>query len=323
MSTLCGRMSICVVVTLGLSVPVNGLQRGDDRAAFSTAVDLVALTVTLTDLRQQLISGLAATDFAVFEDGVLQDVSFFAAGRIPLDLAVLLDTSSSMSEILKTAQAAAIGFVETAQPGDRVSVIQFNSSAKIVHPLDGDLARASDAIRRTGAQGSTALYNGLYMAMTEMVRSRRHSLDVRRQAIVVLSDGQDTASLVHYDDVMALAKESGIALYTIMLISPFEAHRLRSMSGKDISQPQYIMRSFAQDTGGLAFLTHDVRELVGIYGKIANELAQQYTLGYVSKNSRRDGAFRRIVVRVIDQPGVFARTRNGYQAPKPRSTAWP
>jgi VWFA-related protein len=308
-------MSACGWVLLCLAVPAHGLQ---DKAAFQGAVDLVALNVTLTDQRHEILGGLGADDFAVFEDGVPQELSFFAAGRIPLDLAILLDTSSSMSEVLATAQAAAIGFVETAIEGDRVSVIEFNNGANIVHPLDGDLTLAAGVIRRTKAHGSTALYNGLYMAMTEMVRSRRTTKEVRRQAIVVLSDGHDTASLVQYEDVMALARESGIILYTITLLSNFEARQLLYTKNKAYSQPQFIMRSFAQDTGGLAFMTHDARELDGIYGKIANELAQQYTLGYVSKNSKRDGAFRRIDVRVLNRPGVLARTRSGYQAPKSR-----
>ena len=312
-------LSVCSGVIVCLAASVYCLQEGEGGPSFRTTIDLVSLIVTLTDQRHQFVGGLAATDFAIFEDGVQQELSFFAAGRVPLDFAILLDTSSSMAAILPTAQAAAIGFIDTAVAGDRVSVMEINDGASIVHPLDGDLALAASLVRRTTARGSTALYNGLYLAMTEMVRSRRHTRDARRQAIVVLSDGQDTTSIVQLDDVMALAKESGIVIYTITLVSPFDARQLMSAKSKALSQAQFIMRSFAQDTGGLAFVTTDARELNGIYGKIATELAQQYTLGYVSKNARRDGAFRRIVVRVVDHPGVLARTRSGYQAPKPRS----
>jgi Ca-activated chloride channel family protein len=303
---------------IALTAPPLLAQTEEAGTAFRSTVDLVALNVTLTDQNHRFVTGLTADDFAVFEDGVLQDVSFFSSGRAPLDLSILLDTSSSMVDILTTAQAAAIGFVMTAEPGDRVSVTEFSNRANIVHPLGDDLAAAAAAIRRTTPHGATALYNGLYMAMTEMVRSRRNTPGMRRQAIVVLSDGQDTASLVHYDDVVALAKESGIVLYTITLVSPLEARRSLITKGKAFSQPQFIMRSFAQDTGGLAFVTHDARELEGIYSRIANELTQQYTLGYVSKNARRDGNFRRITVRVVNRPGVLARTRSGYQAPRPR-----
>jgi len=284
---------------------------------FRGTVDLVSLNVTLTNGHNQPVGGLTAGDFAIFEDGVQQDVSFFSSARLPMDVAILLDTSSSMSPVLSVAQDAAIGLVESAQQADRVSVTEFNDRANILHSLSSDMDGAIRAIRATSPRGSTALYNGLYMAMTEMVRSRRHTQDIRKQAVVVLSDGQDTSSLVQYEDVMELANQSGIVLYTILLLSPFDARQLNDLKTSKFSQSLFVMRSFAEATGGVTFLTSNVRDLQGIYSKIATELAQQYTLGYMSTNARRDGQFRRIVVRVIGHPDVRTRTRSGYQAPKP------
>jgi Ca-activated chloride channel homolog len=259
---------------------------------------------------------LTARDFAIFEDGVQQDLSFFSSTRLPMDVAVLLDTSSSMAPILTVAQDAAIAFVQTAQHSDRVSVTEFNDRANIIQPLGADLSGAARAIRATWPRGSTALYNGLYMAMTEMARTRRGSQEIRKQAVVVLSDGQDTSSLVQYDDVLQLANESGIVLYTILLLDQVDARQLNDYRTSKFSQALFVMRSFAEATGGLTFLTSNASDLQGIYGTIATELAQQYTLGYISKNANRDGRFRRIAVRVINHPGVRTRTRSGYQAPK-------
>ena len=290
---------------------------------FRGAVDLVSLNVTLTNGHNQPVGGLTAGDFTIFEDGVQQDLSFFSSARLPMDVAILLDTSSSMSPVLSVAQDAAIGLVESAQHADRVSVTEFNDRANILHSLSSDMDGAIRAIRGTSPRGSTALYNGLYMAMTEMVRSRRHTQDVRKQAVVVLSDGQDTSSLVQYEDVMELANQSGIVLYTILLLSPFDARQLNDLKTSKFSQALFVMRSFAEATGGVTFLTSNVRDLQGIYSKIATELAQQYTLGYMSSNARRDGQFRRIVVRVIGHPDVRTRTRSGYQAPKPQVSIRP
>jgi VWFA-related protein len=310
---------VCFVIVWQAGGPILHAQEGAKQTAglvFRGAVDLVSLNVTLTDQHDQLVRGLTASDFAVYEDGVQQDVSFFSSTRLPMDVAVLLDTSSSMASILSVAQDAAIAFVETAQRNDRVSVTEFNDRANILQPLGGDVGGAARAIRATWARGSTALYNGLYMAMTEMVRSRRGSQDIRKQAVVVLSDGQDTSSLVQYDDVLQLANESGIVLYTILLLNPLDARQLTEYKSSKFSQAIFVMRSFAEATGGLPFMTSNARDLQGIYGKIATELAQQYTLGYISNNANRDGRFRRIVVRVIDHPDVRTRTRSGYQAPK-------
>ena len=119
---------------------------------------------------------------------------------------------------------------------------------------------------------------------------------------------------------MDLANESGIVLYTIVLLSPLDARQLNDLKTSKFSQALFVMRSFAEATGGVTFMTSNVRELHGIYTKIATELAQQYTLGYISTNGRRDGTFRRVVVRVVDHPEVRARTRSGYQAPKPSAS---
>ena len=312
---------VCCVATAAYhhAAPALQAQAGgtrDSAPVFRGAVDLVSLNVTLTNQHEQPVGGLTASDFAIFEDGVQQDLSFFSSTRLPMDVAILLDTSSSMAPILSIAQDAAVGFVESAQRADRVSVTEFNDRANILQPLGADVSGATRAIRRTSARGSTALYNGLYMAMTEMIRSRRGDQDVRKQAVVVLSDGQDTSSLVQYEDVMDLANQSGIVLYTILLVTPFDARQLSDLKTSKFSQSLFVMRSFAEATGGQTFLTSNARELEGIYNKIATELAQQYTLGYISTNARRDGKFRRVAVRVIGHPDVRTRTRTGYQAPK-------
>jgi Ca-activated chloride channel family protein len=287
------------------------------RTTFRSGVDLVALNVVVTDAAEKFVSDLTPTNFAVYEDGVQQDVSFFGASDVPLDLAILLDTSASMTDKLQIAQEAAIGFVSTLRPHDRVIIVDIKDATKILFPLGEDLAAAKDAIRTTMARGGTALYNGTYLTLKELAKQRRTNADVRRQAVVVLSDGADTASLVSYDDVMELAKQSGIAIYTITLRSKFEMLRTSRDGHRYFSQSEFAMKELAQETGARAFFSSDVAELAGIYESIAEELASQYALGYASKNPRRDGAYRRVVVRVTDRPGVRTRTRAGYLASRP------
>jgi len=279
---------------------------------FKAGVDLVGLSVVVTDRQSKFVSGLTAHDFAVFEDGVQQDVSFFAAEHVPLDLALLLDTSASMLDKMQTMQQAAIGFAGTLKPGDRITVLEIKDSVKVAHPLDEDFESANQAIRRTTAKGGTSLYNGLYLALKEMAKNRRTSGDVRRQAIAMLTDGDDTTSLVTYDDVMELAKKSGIAIYTITLKSEF-AIRQASLTGRRyFSQSEFSMKALAQETGARSFFPMRIEELAGVYSMIADELANQYAIGYTPKNPRRDGAFRRVIVRVTERPEVRTRTRSGY-----------
>jgi Ca-activated chloride channel family protein len=286
---------------------------------FRTGVDLVALNVVVTDTKQKFVTGLDAADFNVYEDGVMQDVSFFAATKVPLDLALLVDTSASMQDKMQTMQEAARGFLSTLGEGDRAAIVDIKDNVKMAYPLGPDFGAADKAIQATVARGGTALYNGLYMTIKEMAK-HRNSGEVRRQAIAVFSDGEDTASLVAYEDVMDLAKQSGIAIYTITLKSQFAVKQASVTGRRYFSQSEFAMRSLAQETGARSFFPVHITELAGVYGSIAEELANQYAIGYSSKNPRRDGAFRRVIVRVVERPDARTRTRSGYQASRLTAT---
>jgi Ca-activated chloride channel family protein len=272
-----------------------------------TGVELVSLNVTVSD-GARFVGGLKQDDFEVFEDGTEQAVSFFSNIQQPSALAILLDTSNSMEEKLATAQEAAVGFAKRMRSDDTIEVIDFNSQVRIVQPFTSDEAALERAIRGTTVNGSTSLYNAIYISLKELKRERaRTAEEIRRQAIVVLSDGDDTSSLVEYDEVLDLAKRSETAIYAIGL--------RQSESGKSrFKEAEFVLRQLSQETGGRAFFPNSVAELPKIYQTISDELSSQYSLAYTSKNPLKNGAWRRIVVRV-KQTGLTARTRQGYYGP--------
>lgn len=156
------------------------------------------------------------------------------------------------------------------------------------------------------------MYNAIYIALKEMKKIKAASSDdIRRQAIVVLSDGEDTSSLLPFEEVLDLAKRSETAIYTIGIRSR-EPSALRGFK-----EAEFVLRQLAQETGGRSFFAANVSELPSIYSLISDELSSQYTLGYSSKNARRDGAWRRVVVRT-DRPNATARTKQGYYGPTPQ-----
>lgn len=312
------RKGVGLIVVCGLLVAGVHAQ---DAPVFRSSIDLVPLSVVVTDGQQRFVKGLLAEDFSVFEDGIQQDVSFFASNVVPIDLAILLDTSASMTDKMGTVQEAAIGFASRISAGDRLTVVDIKDSVKTLYPLGEDLDSALAAIRATTARGGTALYNGLYTTMKEIVKHRRTNGEVRREAIVVLSDGDDTASLVSADDVLEVAKQAGIAIYPIVLKSAASVKQAHDSARRVFSQSEFAMRSLAKETGARVLVATDVSELAAAYGLISEELASQYALGYTPKNVRTDGKFRRLVVRV-SQPGAQTRTRSGYVSPSAqRSTA--
>jgi len=291
------------------------------KTTFRGSVDIVALNVVVTDSDQKYVAGLNPADFSVFEDGVQQDVSFFGASEIPLDLAILLDTSASMTGKMQLVQQAAVGFLSTLRSSDRAIVVDIKDATRILFPLGADLRAAKDAILSTAPRGGTALYNGTYLTLKEMVKERRSNAEIRRQAIVVLSDGDDTASLVSYDDLMELAKQSGIAIYTITLRSKYLVTQAAQRGHTYFSQSEFGMKALAQETGARSYFPTEISELAGVYASIAQELATQYAIGYASKNPKLDGAYRRVIVRITDKPGVKTRTRAGYTAARAQRIA--
>jgi Ca-activated chloride channel family protein len=298
-------------VIILLTTAVATAQSGS--TVFRTGVEIVALNVSVTDASGAPVQGLSEGDFAVLEDDVPQDVSFFAAVPAPIDLALLLDTSASMADKIASVQEAALGFTESMRPEDRVTVVDIKDTLRVLHPLNSDGAGARQAIARLTASGNTALYNGLYLTLRQLTTHRSVNGEVRRQAIVVLSDGDDTSSLVAFDDVMELVKRSGVAVYTITLRSPLEEQRLLVRSRASSAAAEYSMRVLAQETGARAFFPAAITELAGVYSTIADELARQYSIGYSPTNARLDGTYRRITVHV-ERPGVRTRTRAGYMA---------
>jgi len=211
-----------------------------------------------------------------------------------------------------TAQEAAIGFAKRLRPQDLGELVDFDTRVEVAQEFTSDIARLEGAIRRTSAGGSTALYNALYIALKELKKIQaKTEEEIRRQAIVVFTDGEDTSSLVTFDEVLDLAKRSETAIYSIGLRSRDEEQ------GKGFKEADFVLRELAQQTGGRAFFPARVEDLSGVYTQIADELSSQYLLGYISKNTRRDGTWRRVVVR-ITRPGVVTRTKQGYFAPTAR-----
>ena len=219
-------------------------------AVFRTGANLVPLNVTVTDTTRQFVKGLTLGDFAVFEDGVAQSVQFFEASDTPLDLILLIDTSSSMSDKMDVVHEAASGFLKTMKANDRGAIVAFADTVDIIQPLTGDRAALEEGIRRTRARGATSLHNALYIALKQFGRAAQREGDLRRQAIAVLSDGEDTSSLVSFEDVLELARKSGVSIYPIVLQSKYAASRLASQGQRRFySESEYSMRTLAQETG--------------------------------------------------------------------------
>ena len=305
----CTGLFALVIAAYG-AAPDDGPTAQDRQSRFRSAVDVVSLNVTVTDGSLRYVTDLGQRDFEIFEDGRKQKLTFFQKTGLPLALVLLLDTSNSMQENLPVAQDAAVGFARELGPADLASVIGFSTTVHVLQDFTNDRTAIERAIRHTQADGSTALYNAVYIALRELSKTPRgpRGAEPRRQAIVLLSDGDDTSSLVCLDEVLDLAARDDTTIYAIGL-------GVRSSpAARNHSDAQFALRRLAERTGGRTFFPQMASDLAGVYGEIKAELSSQYSLAYESNNTRRDGQFRHVAVRV-ERTGAVARTRPGYYAP--------
>ena len=279
--------------------------------AFGVALDVVALNVSVTDDRNRFVANLSESDFAVFEDGVPQRPFLFEREDVPISLVLMIDASGSMTEQLGAARQAALRLVRTLGRRDSAQVVGFDARTRLLQDFTTDKTLIEEAIQGVRTGGETALRNAVYDVLGRAAR-RREGAEPRRWAVVLLSDGADTRSLVREDDVLEAARESDLTIHTIGFWPrrPLGGERLA------LGRAAHFLAELAYATGGEAFLPRSPSELEGLYDRIADALRTQYVLGYSPANARCESGWRRIQVRVPGRPGLAARHRPGYYAPR-------
>ena len=297
-----GFAFILAVLFSGLDIRAQG-----PGVRFRAGVDVVLLNVTVTDGARRYVTDLDLSDFTVLEEGRPQSITFFRKADVRMALALLIDSSASMDEALPIAQEAAASFVRQLGSGDVASVIDFDSRVQVLAPFTNDKAALDSAVHNTVAGGSTTMYNALYIALRELgkIRLDDEQEGLRRRAIVLLSDGEDTSSLVSFDEVLDVALRSDSVIYTIGL-------GVAASTVRRAGDPSFVLTRLAQQTGGRAFFPSLAKDLTGVYADIRDELSSQYLLAYVSSNERT-GRWRNVNVRV-NRPGLTVRTKQGYFA---------
>ncbi len=299
--------ALCAPAAL-LLLPVTVVAEARPLPTFSSGVEMVNLNVAVVGSEGRFVTGLGERDFAIYEDGVRQKLTLFAQDRLPLSLAIVLDTSASMEGRLPLARAAAARLVEALGPADEAEVVQFADRVEVQHGFTTEREALLDAIGRTRAGGSTALYNAVYVTARELESRGRGSVP-RRRAMVVLSDGQDTASRLGDDQVIDTLRRASVHVYVVSLC--------RRLPGEAADEPRdraiHFLTTLARDTGGQVWFPAALPELDGIYGRIAEELQSQYTLGYTPSGAHREGVFRKISILTPGRP-LEIRHRLGYVA---------
>ncbi len=285
-----------------LSLPKVPAQ--EPQTIIRSEVALVNVVFTVTDRRGKFIPGLSADDFQVFENNKPQTIEYFSdlnkGSEIPLTIALLIDTSGSVKNKLAYEQSAAAEFFkQVLRPNkDLALIIQFDSDVVLVQDFTQDQDRLLDALDTLLAGNSTSLYDAVYLAAEEKLRA-----EIGRKVILVITDGEDTASSVRKEEAIEAAQRNDVIVYGIGVRGDF---------GADFG----VLKKIIKETGGTFFSPKaKLSEIQDAFRSIGEELQNQYSLAYVSTNKEKDGSFRTIKVR-CKLSGVQIRTRKGYYAPK-------
>ena len=291
-------------------------QEVDEGDVIRVDTELVTLTATVTDNRGRYVPNLKQSDFTVYEDGTKQELAYFSTGdRVPVSLGIVFDTSGSMVDKIHGVQDAVEHFVKSVSAGDEIFLIRFSEDAELVQDFTDDRRRILRAVERLEPQGSTALYDAVVLGLQRITQGKH-----RKRALLLLTDGNDTSSSARFDAVIALARKSEVIIYALGI-----GHGERGSFGHDPHGSQTkdtvdmrVLRAFAEPTGGAAYFLENAhrggRDLVDEAAtEVANELKQQYTLGYRPKGGSRDSGFRQIKVETADKL-LRVRTKRGYYA---------
>jgi Ca-activated chloride channel family protein len=274
---------------------------------FRAGIDLVHFGVVVTDRSGAPVLGLTPNDFEILEDGKPQTIKVFAGGEPesapPVHLGFMIDNSGSMVQDIKDVQTAAIKFLNSVEHIIDVTLTDFDSEVRVARFGPDDFPRLIERIRMRKPEGYTALYDALGVYLNGAFSQTGDKI------LVLYTDGGDTRSAMNQGELLELLKASDVTVYSIGYLQ----HQ-----GSGRFDQQQILTRLAATTGGQAFFPTSLRDLDGMYDKILREIAGRYTLGYVSTNTKMDGSWREVKIRLADRPelrNARLRTRGGYYAP--------
>jgi len=289
-------------------------QPPDEGYTIGVNVDLVLMYTSVFDKNGRFISGLKKDSFKVYEDGIEQKVSTFSQEDVPVSMGILLDLSGSMRGKIDQVDKAALAFIKASNPQDQVFLIGFNDQVELLQDFTSDIDEITDALDNTVVTGGTAAYDAIYLGV-----QKAHSGSKPKKAVVVITDGEDRDSYYKLDELIAKVQESDVQVFCVGFLNPVGDKGLFGRWSKSVPEKAHeALQKIAEETGGKAFFPDKLTDIHSVVSEIASELRSQYSIGYFSSNSARDGSFRRVKIEI---PGsnpstTHVRFRRGYYAPK-------
>jgi len=298
-------------------VPIYA-QSTQSPANFRASAELVLVPVTVTDHNGKTVQGLQADNFKLLEDQVTQKIVSFSGDDAPCSVGLILDTSGSMRDLLGATKEIAHAFLGTANPQDEFMLLTVSTQPDAVSAFTVDIPTLEKSIQLTSAGGFTALIDTIYLGLNRM-RVSKHP----RRALLILSDGIDNHSRYSKSELVRVALEADVQIYTIIFDNPaavpttvpFVPAMIRKGGGTaGVQPPGSLLEDLSDKTGGIHFRVRNAAEAEQTAEKIGRAIRAEYVIGYQPANSLLTGKWHRIRVK-SDVPHVSVYARNGYYAP--------
>jgi VWFA-related protein len=301
-------LSALIILTSGLlwGQARPPVAQEDTGTVFRSDTRIVVLHVTVIDKNGHLVTNLGREAFQVFENGQPQQIRTFKREDIPVSLGLVVDNSGSMRDKRAKVETACLALVKASNPQDEVFVVNFNDEAFLDNPrgkdFTNDIKEMEEALTRIDSRGGTAMRDAIRMSIDHL-KEKGHK---DKRVLVVITDGNDNASLVSLETLVKASQQSEVLLYTIGLLSDEER--------REAKRAQRALDALSQATGGQSYFPKDVADVDRIAQQVARDVRNQYTIIYTPGNQTLDGSYRQIKV-TANAPGKpTVRTRSGYYA---------
>jgi Ca-activated chloride channel family protein len=284
--------------------PADGVAGG--MPGIQVNVNLVLVPVSVTDPMNRLVTGLEKDNFQLFDNNTGQVIKSFATEDAPISIGIVFDLSGSMQSKFVRARKALTAFLRTCNPQDEFFVVGFNDRPAVLVDYTNDVEDVEARMVMLRPENRTALIDAMYLAVNKLKQAK-----YQRKALLVISDGGDNRSRYTQGELTRAVRESEVQIFSVGI---FDAY---APTEEEQNGP-LLLNDLSEMTGGRLFKVLDVQDLSDIAERISEELRDEYVLGYTPSDRRRDGAYRKLKVRLLPPAGLphlTAHNREGYYAP--------
>ncbi len=303
------RAALCAAATIGILAAVMSGQppeRDQREPTFRASTNLVLLDVSVTDRKGRPVSNLEKGSFRIYEDRIEQEIAFFSYEMRPVSWGLVLDRSGSMAPMMDEVYNAALHSVEAGTSEDETFILAFDHRIDLVRPFTTDRPSLIKAIRGISPGATTALYDAVEQGLRELTRGRH-----QKRVLVVITDGEDNASRIRFEDLLQKAKRAEVQVYTIGMFSGMGFLDLYDSSDGQVKRQLELL---AEETGARAYFPKNTRQCDRACKDIAEQVSRQYTIGYYPELAQWNDQWRTIEVKVAGSSTYSVRARTGYYA---------